>query len=384
MSVSYMAAPPGQIDFIIASLRDTTYPIPTLITEAIRHSQKVVLTAFNDDKARLSDTLGVKSFFWSLWERIFTLAEEDVTTHDRSIAFIKGVKMSRAADTASSRWKIRGAPGGWSHLPLLFAVAQEGWDTRERSSSPVQFVLEGGKPGRKNRVTRTAGAAAARAQYLNSQRFIARIWVEAGIDVSSFAEKTLRAALKKGSEENATADADESFDEDADLSMTSISSQARGLRLDELDVDSDGSDDEYNPDTASNTESEDEVADIDDVEISDAPAGLELEAALIWLSIAGKQIYKQKEGKQKWPALWQLFNDAANDGGRTAAVIDAAKAMLSSLDRFNIRTMLVKPIKSKSPAPVVVDSMVVAKKLVWMDTYYTGGMSMALYLCGRL
>ncbi|KIJ41391.1 hypothetical protein M422DRAFT_255582 [Sphaerobolus stellatus SS14] len=345
-----MTAPPPEVDVIIASLRDATYPISTLAAEAIRHSQNVVANASKDDKTRLQDTPGVESFFWNLWERIFTLAEEDVSTHSRSIAFINAVKTSRVGDT-EKRWAARSTPAGWCHLPLLFAVAQDGWDDlhlplseRERSSSPVQFVLEGGKPERNNRVVTVA--AQARTQYLNSQRFIARLLVDAEIDMSFFADRTLRAALKKASGEahDDTAIVDDSMDEDMDVSMASTSAQASGFTLhDIIDVDAidsdDESDDEYDPDAAEAESDDEDDADIDDVEISDAPAGLELEAASIWLSIAGKELYKLKETKSKWPSLRRVFTDAANGGGRTPVVIDAAHnalEALSSVDRFNM------------------------------------------------
>ncbi|KIJ46649.1 hypothetical protein M422DRAFT_778362 [Sphaerobolus stellatus SS14] len=317
-------------------LRDATYPISTLAAEAIRHSQNVVANASKDDKTRLQDTPGVETFFWNLWERIFTLTEEDVSTHSRSIAFINAVKASRAGDT-EKRWAAHSTPAGWCHLPLLFAVAQDGWDDlhlplseRERSSSPVQFVLEGGKPERNNRVVTVA--AQARTQYLNSQRIIARLLVDAWIDVSFFADRALRAALKKASGEahDDTAIVDDSMDEDMDVSMASTSAQTSGFTLhDIIDVDAidsdDESDDEYDPDAAEvESEDEDVDADIDDVEISDAPAGLELEAASIWLSIAGKELYKLKETKSKWPSLRRVFTDAANGGGRKPVVIDAA------------------------------------------------------------
>ncbi|KIJ46648.1 hypothetical protein M422DRAFT_778361 [Sphaerobolus stellatus SS14] len=295
-------------------------------------------------------------------QRRLFLLHTTSTTSSQLIDFINAVKTSRVGDT-ERRWAACSTPAGWCHLPLLFAIAQDGWDDlhlalseRERSSSLVQFVLEGGKSERNNRVVTVA--AQARTQYLNSQRFIARLLVYTGIDVSFFADGTLRAALKKASGEahDDTAIVDDSTDEDMDVSMASTSAQASGFTLhDIIDVDAidsdDDSDDEYDPDAAeAESEDKDDDADIDDVEISDVPAGLELEAASIWLSIAGKEFYKLKETKSKWPSLRRVFTDAANGGGRTPVIIDAAHnalEALSSVDRFNMSAMLVEPINLK-------------------------------------
>ena len=68
-------------------------------------------------------TPGVGSFFSDLWTSLLGIAEEDISTHDRLIGFIAGVKKS----DVGSMWKVRGQAGGWGSLLLLKATMEDEW-----------------------------------------------------------------------------------------------------------------------------------------------------------------------------------------------------------------------------------------------------------------
>ena len=172
-------------------------------------------------------------------------------------------------------------------------------------------------------------ASKTRESYLTVQRFLARLWADAGVDVTPFADRVFRTAIRKGSSPRLAADADDNMDEDSnssneDINMASIATSVPrptpGLTIDDVSFssESDCEDDEYDPTSASDRDDDDDddtASDISDSTLSDAP-GLALQAASVWLGIAGKQIFKSKQLKERWNALRSMFNEAANGRGR--------------------------------------------------------------------
>ncbi|PIL30567.1 hypothetical protein GSI_07267 [Ganoderma sinense ZZ0214-1] len=176
-----------EVDAAIAAIEDRSLSPQQAADEVAKQCGQFIGPAPSHGSPTEGDEEGcedsrVDQFFWSFWNEVLRLAQEDVSMHDR-IAHIMAALKARGSEGCEG-WKLWGEETDWSRLPVFSLASREEMNgpqpfIKERgfldiTAPKAQALLAGDVPTDDEPDTREL--VRCRKVWLNTNAFLARLW----------------------------------------------------------------------------------------------------------------------------------------------------------------------------------------------------------------